>query len=85
MKGSLSYLPKMQNKIAQYFDGFRVHGNAKYILYTHVHMSFNGDDDTEENFIVSVRALLAEEKDYFYHKTLQVVETSTIGFLLNFH
>ena len=84
-KGGLSYLLKMQNKLAQFFDGFRVQGDTEYILYMHVRLSFNGNNNTEENFITSARALLAKEKGYLYQKTLQVADMSTIGFLLNSH
>ena len=84
-KSGLGFLPKTQNKIGHYLDGFRVRGDAEYVMYTKVRLSLNGDDDEEENFILSARALLAEEKGALYRKTLQVAETSTIGFLLNSH
>jgi len=84
-KGGLRLLPKTQNKLAHYFDGFRVRGDAEYVMYTRIRLSFNGDDDAEENFIVSAKAMLADDKGYLYRKTLQVAETATVGFLLNSH
>jgi len=85
-KGVARDLPKMQNQINKYLDGFHVCSDQEYAMYTRVFLGIDGDDEDLENFLVLPKALmLSEAMGHLYKKMLQVPHTSMIGVLLNSH